>query len=124
MTTARRNSRMILLGVVGLALATMAGAQVLPRLPEEFIFPAVDGSPGQVKFVHRTHLEGRRADCTTCHPGLFKILSAGATADGATMGHEPMDEGRHCGACHNDKAVFGFGESEKCLACHSVSGSE
>ncbi len=123
----RQYSALMMVAVLGLTLATARAQtqpQPLPRLPQDFIFPPVEGSPGQVKFSHATHVNAQHASCTTCHPRLFKILQPGTPADGVAMGHEAMEQERHCGACHNDKAAFGLTDGEKCLACHSVSGPE
>ena len=104
--------------VLGLALATAGRGQRLPRLPGDFVFPATEGSLGQVVFSHRSHVDEQRPDCTTCHPRLFKILTPGAPADGLAMGHEQMQGGKHCGACHNGTAAFAHDDADKCMTCH------
>ena len=107
---------------LGVALATTGRAQTLPRLPEEFSFPLGEGSLGRVVFSHRTHVDPQKPECTTCHPALFKILAQGSPTDGEAIGHEEMERGRHCGACHDGKAAFGPDDSDRCMTCHR--GSE
>jgi c(7)-type cytochrome triheme protein len=119
MRAARPSRWMASVGMLalGLALATAARAQPLPRLPGEFVFPA-KGSPGPVVFDHRSHVDLQRPNCTSCHPGLFSILKPGTPADGLAMGHKQMQRGKQCGACHNDKAAFASSGGTKCMTCH------
>jgi c(7)-type cytochrome triheme protein len=102
-------------GVLGIALSAAALAQTLPRLPQDFILPRGQGSPGTVTFRHQTHVDAMRPDCTMCHPALFKILESGVPFEGGSIGHASLQTGRQCWACHNDKAAFGPGS---CPACH------
>jgi c(7)-type cytochrome triheme protein len=102
-----------LLAVV-LGLACVAAAQTLPRLPRDFAFPQGEGSPGTVTFSHGSHVDDKAPACTTCHPGLFRILKPGAPTDGGPMGHKAMEAARQCGACHDDKTTFGLGQCDLC----------
>lgn len=101
--------------VVGIALATAGLAQTLPRLPEDYVFPQGDGSPGKVTFSHASHFDRRHPDCTVCHPALFKILQKGSPTQGVPIRHSSMEAGRACGACHDGKASFGL---DNCDVCH------
>ena len=98
-------------------LATAAGiAQSrLPKLPQAFTFAQTGDSPGKVTFNHASHVDENAPACTACHPRLFKILKAGAAADGKSITHDAMKQGRACGACHNGKKSFGF---DDCTMCH------
>jgi c(7)-type cytochrome triheme protein len=95
-------------------LATAASAADLKDLPADYAMPMGEGSPGKVTFSHASHVDSSKPTCTACHPGDFKILQAGATADGAKVTHDRMEKGAQCGACHG-KAAFGF---EDCTMCH------
>jgi c(7)-type cytochrome triheme protein len=91
-------------------------AVVMPRLPRDHAFPRRGQSPGAVTFSHASHVDARRADCTTCHPRHFRILAPGQTAAGVPVTHRDMEQGRQCGACHDGKAAFGL---KDCETCHS-----
>lgn len=109
--------------VFGFVLARAGTDLRLPRLPEDFVFTAKEGSLGPVVFRHRTHVDVQRPNCTTCHSRLFKILTPGAPADGLAMSHDQMLGGKQCGACHNGKAAFDFNDGDKCMACHRTGES-
>jgi len=101
--------------IVATGLGGAAVGQTLPRLPEELTLPQAPDSPGNVTFLHVTHL-GDKPDCTRCHPKLFSITKRGAgNSVDRRMTHAKMEKGRQCGACHNGKAAFGF---DDCTACH------
>ena len=78
-------------------------------------FPATDGSPGPVTFVHAKHL-ARGGTCQDCHPKLFAMKKG---ADKLTM--DAMGQGKACGACHDGKHAFGVMDGDKCLTCHKAS---
>lgn len=101
--------------VLGIAVATVSLAQALPRLPEDYVFPQGEGSPGRVTFSHVTHIDQKKPDCTACHPALFKILEKGSSAQNGAMRHSSMEQGRQCGACHDGRAAFGL---DTCELCH------
>jgi len=101
---------------IAIAIATVVSAEMLLRLPEDSAFPRGEGSPGEVIFSHRSHVDQQKPECTKCHPALFKILSREAPVEGVLY-HTQMEEGRRCGACHDGTAAFG---TEDCLACHRV----
>jgi c(7)-type cytochrome triheme protein len=128
MRVPRRCRRFLRFGVTALATVALglalAGAQSRPglKLPPDFLFPAKD-SPGPVLFSHRSHVNLERPNCTTCHPRLFSILRPGTPADGLPMGHDQMQRGEQCGACHNGKAAFAPTAADKCVACHRAGGS-
>lgn len=98
---------------LGLAALATGG---LPGLPADQALPRGPESPGVVVFSHASHVDARRPDCTTCHPGLFRILEKNALAQGGPrITHEQMEAGRQCGTCHDGKAAHGL---EDCAACH------
>ncbi len=104
--------------VLAIGVASAAAAGTLPNLPRDFVFPQSDGSPGQVTFSHASHVDEKHPACTGCHPGQFKILKSGATADGSRIVHTAMEAKRYCGACHNDAGAFGL---TQCDLCHRKS---
>jgi c(7)-type cytochrome triheme protein len=60
-----------------------------------------------------SHVDEQKPDCTSCHPGRFRILRS--TTGELRVTHEQMEAGRQCGACHDGKAARGL---EDCAACH------
>jgi c(7)-type cytochrome triheme protein len=102
--------------IVCLLAASVAIAQGrLPKLPQPYTFAQSGDSPGKVTFNHASHVNDNAPGCTACHPRLFKILTAGAAADGKPITHDAMKQGRACGACHNGKKSFGV---DDCTTCH------
>ncbi len=113
----RRFSIAALVITAAIVVAGAALAQDLPKLPDALVLQRSSGSPGQVTFLHVSHM-GDRPDCTRCHPRLFSIAKktpGKPLAAGRTITHADMEKGRQCGACHNGKAAFGF---DDCTACH------
>jgi c(7)-type cytochrome triheme protein len=103
--------------VAGLALGGVALGQNLPKLPDALTLGQSPDSPGQVTFLHVSHM-GDRPDCTRCHPKLFSIVKpAQKSSPAAKITHANMLKGRQCGACHNGKAAFGF---DDCSMCHKM----
>ena len=74
------------------------------------IFMKVAGA-GPVTFSHAFHTSEYR--CSDCHPKIFHL---GYTKQRATM--SDMEEGKSCGACHNDYTAFMVGE--ECVRCHDM----
>ena len=102
--------------LAALALVTTVAAQSkLPKLPGPYVFAQTGDSPGKVTFNHASHVDESAPSCTSCHPKAFRILKAGATADGKPITHAAMEQGQSCGACHNGKKSFGF---DDCTLCH------
>ncbi len=106
----------ILAIIVAIGVAGAALGQNLPKLPEQLTLQQSPESPGQVTFLHATHL-GDRPDCTRCHPKLFSIAKQAPSTRSAArrITHANMEKGRQCGACHNGKTAFGF---DDCTTCH------
>jgi c(7)-type cytochrome triheme protein len=92
-----------LLLVAGAALA-VEGDVVLKREGT-----AEKGTPPSL-FPHWIHRIRYR--CYACHPKPFPMKS-GAT----TMTMDALQEGKFCGACHDDKTAFGM-SFETCGRCH------
>ncbi|MEE8386649.1 MAG: c(7)-type cytochrome triheme domain-containing protein [Dehalococcoidia bacterium] len=100
---------------LAIALATAGVAQVLPRLPQDIVFPQGEESLGTVTFSHLTHVDEEKPDCTGCHPALFRILKPESPADRVAIEHSAMEDGAQCGACHDGETGFA---QDDCLACH------
>jgi c(7)-type cytochrome triheme protein len=113
MSRIARNLRLVTLAAA-VALATVAAAGGLEKLPKDFTFPSGDGSPGKVTFSHQSHVDPSKPGCTNCHPKLFKTMEKGSTSDGTPIRHAVMEKGGQCGACHG-KQAFGF---DSCDMCH------
>ena len=115
-------ARTIILGGLLMTAALLAGTaqaqnQSLPRLKKELAMPRSGDSPGKVLFRHESHVEAKTADCTRCHPKMFRMTETGKTASGEAITHEQMRKGQYCGACHDDKKAFGL---ESCENCHTA----
>lgn len=116
-----RSSRPPAAALAGLALITLVATGTalaqnrMPRLPDAFTFTQAGDSPGKVTFNHASHVAEDAPSCTACHPKLFRILKAGATADGKPITHDAMAKGQYCGTCHNGKKSFAF---DDCTMCH------
>lgn len=101
------------LGISAL-LAALASGAGLPRLPKDYAFPRSADSPGVVTFSHESHVDAARPTCTSCHPRVFRMLEPGAPAAGTRVGHQAMEAGQQCGACHNGKDATGLDDCETC----------
>ena len=107
-------------GAVALASMTLCAvalsAQSLSRLPAGIALPRSADSPGQVTFLHETHVDAARPDCTTCHPRPFSILEQGEGAKRVPIAHAQMEKGGQCGACHDGKRASAI--EDDCTHCH------
>jgi c(7)-type cytochrome triheme protein len=112
----RSRTLKMLLACLTLGLSAGALAEGLTRLPQDFKLPQSKKSPGVVTFKHASHVKADAADCTVCHPKLFKITEKGQTADGEVIKHARMKKGGQCGFCHNGDKAFDLDECEKCHA--------
>jgi c(7)-type cytochrome triheme protein len=108
---------LVTMGTVSLADTTPKLAEVMPKLAKEYTFPQSPKSPGKVTFNHESHVTVKDADCTQCHPRLFRILEPGKTADGQPIRHEAMEAKRQCGVCHDGTKAFGL--KKDCDTCHT-----
>ncbi|MDZ7290252.1 MAG: Ni/Fe-hydrogenase cytochrome b subunit [candidate division KSB1 bacterium] len=87
------------------------------RIPDDFVYPLGEGSPGAVTFSHQSHVYIKgQPDCTPCHTGLFEILKADQSKP-KPLTMAAMYEGQSCGKCHNGKDAFSA--EENCEACHT-----
>jgi c(7)-type cytochrome triheme protein len=105
-----------ILGTTGIAWTVPKLSEMMPKLAADSNLPQGKDSPGKVSFSHSSHVDAKRPDCTTCHPGQWKMLVKNATADGKPITHKAMEAGQYCGSCHNGKAAFGL---KDCDTCHS-----
>lgn len=107
-------------GAAALAAMTLCAAalaaQPLSRLPAALALPRSADSPGQVTFLHETHVDPDRPECTTCHPRLFSILKQGESGKRVPITHAEMEKGRQCGACHDGKQASAI--QDDCTHCH------
>lgn len=101
---------------VAVALAAVAGAADMPRLPGALKLPQGGDSPGVVTFNHDMHVDFAKPSCVGCHPRLFSILGRSASRAVKPPTHEAMERGESCGACHG-KTAFDFGD---CTMCHAM----
>lgn len=110
--------RACLLTAVALAVASVAAAAELPRLPKDLPLPKGDDSPGQVVFRHDSHVDAKKPSCIACHPKRFPMLHESALPKGAIT-HDRMEKkGELCGSCHGKgKAAFDFNDA--CENCHA-----
>lgn len=83
-------------------------------MPESIRIPKVEehgkgDPPDSALFSHWAH---NQFECYDCHPGIFPQGRAGFT-------HDDMDEGRFCGACHNDEIAWSPDDADvECEFCH------
>jgi len=106
---------LVTLAVLCLVAVTVTAQNRLPKLPQPYVLAQTGDSPGKVTFTHASHVSETTPGCTSCHPRLFKILRAGAAADGKPITHDAMKKGQACGACHDGKKSFG---TDDCSMCH------
>ena len=85
-------------------------------LPKPHAYPASDVSPGKVVFRHGKSHVPNPADCTACHPKLFRMAKAAPVPDGG------MHDAKSCGACHDGKKAFGSEDDKACTRCHEEGG--
>ncbi|MBI3945183.1 MAG: Ni/Fe-hydrogenase cytochrome b subunit [Armatimonadetes bacterium] len=81
-------------------------------LPAPRAFPMGQASPGQVTFLHRSHVRDARLACTECHARLFGLVK---TAD-LRPGGETMATMRGCAHCHDGGRAFAM--KQDCALCH------
>jgi c(7)-type cytochrome triheme protein len=102
--------------VLAVVLATLRGAAAEPpelRLPADRIYDKAAGSPGTVRFSHRTHVPLADGRCVGCHPVPFRMLRPiGA------LTHRKMNAGRQCGICHDGKTASSV--RDDCGHCHGT----
>jgi len=65
---------------------------------------------GPVPFSHELHSD--MFSCSKCHPKTFQ-----AKANANQAGMKAMEQGKSCGACHNNKDAFGV--KDDCATCHT-----
>jgi c(7)-type cytochrome triheme protein len=111
---ARSTVRGSLLAVALLLAGSAWAGSKLAKLPPDHVFAQGDGSPGAVTFSHASHVDPATPACIACHPGSFRILEKGRTANAEPIRHQQMEAGAGCGACHG-KTAFGF---DSCDTCH------
>ena len=96
----------------------MTGGLVLlgqdKKPPEKIIFEA---KPGNVTFVHETHVKAAKGDCKVCHDALFPQSKTAPLNWKAGM-HKPAEAGKtSCGYCHNPSGPA-FETKGNCAKCH------
>jgi c(7)-type cytochrome triheme protein len=99
------------LRVTGGALLSMLLLGTALAVPGDIVFRRDGSGMPPTVFPHWFHRIRYR--CYACHPALFE-MKAGANDVSMTT----IQEGKHCGACHNGKAAWAVGV-ETCNRCHS-----
>jgi len=100
-------------------MRTAAGALALSLLAAGLAWAVPKGktltwesSRGQVVFSGTAHAD-RGLTCNDCHKELFKRKHGTAR-----MTMKELNEGKHCGACHNGKDAFDTASEAGCKRCH------
>jgi c(7)-type cytochrome triheme protein len=100
-----------------IALLLIAGFALLAqdkKPPEKIVFEA---KPGNVTFVHATHLKAVKGDCKVCHDALFQQSKTAPLNFKAGM-HKPAEAAKtSCGHCHNAEGPA-FETKGNCAKCH------
>jgi c(7)-type cytochrome triheme protein len=97
--------RLVLALLLGLVVATVAGAQ---EGAIQLKRPGGPADPPPAVFPHWIHRI--RYTCYACHPAAIGPSSEPIT-------HEAMGAGKACGACHDGKTAWGIGFAT-CTRCH------
>ena len=99
------------------ALTLASGITLAAKKAADVAFEKA-GDAGPVTFSHEKH-KGAKLKCTECHKKgkdpYFK-MKAGKTAAAGLKHKGAMNEGQHCGACHNGTKAFEF--KDNCAKCH------
>ena len=78
------------------------------------------GDKAAVTFSHDTH-KGAKIKCTGCHKKgkepYFKMKAGKTAADGLKHAGG-MNDGKHCGACHDGTQAFKVSDEANCAKCH------
>jgi len=97
--------------------AAAADASIV-ALPEDYVFPAADASPGDVVFSHEIHVDAQdQPDCSACHQLLFSQFEAGKPVSG-DITYARVHEGDLCGHCHNGETAEAV--ENNCQSCHRI----
>jgi c(7)-type cytochrome triheme protein len=86
-------------------------------LPDPYVFPASEESPGAVTFDHASHVDTDAPDCGVCHRTLFAINEPGITIQGS-WSYERIHEGDLCASCHDGQDAFSV--EDDCTICHRM----
>lgn len=85
-------------------------------LPEDYLFPSSEDSPGQVTFSHETHVMMQETpSCATCHHTTWSLEQSAMPLNGE-LSYERVHEGDLCSSCHDGEQAFAVDDS--CDACH------
>ena len=90
-------------------------ARVALELPQPYVFPQSESSPGEVTFSHAVHVDPAEPRCAGCHVSLFRLNAPGALWEGQWT-RERIHEGELCASCHDGQHAFAIGED--CILCH------
>ena len=102
---------LLLFSISIIAALALLGQDKKP--PEKIVFEA---KPGNVTFVHATHLKAVKGDCKVCHDALFKQEKA--PLDFKAGMHKPAEAAKtSCGHCHNADGPA-FESKGNCAKCH------
>jgi c(7)-type cytochrome triheme protein len=95
--------------------ASTSGASEVLALPEPYVFPQAETSPGEVTFSHATHVDAAEPRCAGCHAGTYRINLPGALVTGG-WSLDRVHQGDLCASCHDGTRAFAI--IEDCERCH------
>ncbi len=61
---------------------------------------------GHIEFYHYSHVKEQKFECDVCHDSLFKAEVSQPPYMSADELQEHLDQGKLCGACHDDVRAF------------------
>jgi c(7)-type cytochrome triheme protein len=96
-----------------LAAVVMLGSGSGVAAPGDMVFEREEKNVGVPPSIFPHWIHRIRYRCYVCHPALFEMK---AGANDVTM--KTIDEGRHCGACHDGSIAFNV-EFQTCTRCHA-----
>ena len=91
------------------------------NLPEDFVYPQGEDSPGEVTFSHDSHVDTSNPNCNVCHKGATFSFNLTPVAEKPKLDYDTIHtSGAHCNQCHNGTDAFNTvdEEEENCMYCH------
>jgi c(7)-type cytochrome triheme protein len=68
------------------------------KIPEDFVMPKGNESPGEVTFSHEKHMR-KLERCSSCHMRGFKLKKG----ESGAITLDAKQDGKYCGVCHTGK---------------------
>jgi c(7)-type cytochrome triheme protein len=106
----------LLATATAIAAVLAAGMIFSPSAGEAPANLVFESKAGAVTFDHAKHVERARADCATCHPGLW-LAGKGDLGYKASMHKKAETDQVSCGACHRPEGQA-FESKNNCKRCH------